>query len=176
MSYLPSHFSSMSLFSSDYFSLFYCYYTFKQMYQTKQSEIEFFLCQKLPTCYFPTDSQTAVNTLYSSGGTCIHATIYILFGSETCFLSLYPAGKIIMNYSVKLLYKTHLSACKPKKAVYPLDSQLYAELLHFCLAILTIWANFALLDMMKQLPPARKAEGIHSRPKSIASLKTQVGS
>lgn len=77
-----------------------------------------------------------------------------------------------MNPSVKLLYKTHLSACKPKKAVCPLDSQLYTELLHFSLPIHTTGANSALLDMMKQLPPARKAKGIYSRPNSIASLKT----
>lgn len=145
------------------------------MYQTKQSEIQCFVCQKLPICYFPTDCQTAVSTLYSSEGASIHATIYFTFGFQNCFVSLYPAGKIIKNSSVKLLYKTHLSACKPKKAACPLDSQLYAELLHFCLAILTIWANFALLDMMKQLPPARKAEEIHSRPNSIVSLRTLVG-
>ena len=176
MGYLPPHLSSTLLPSSDYFGVFYCYFPFKQMYQTNQSEIQFFLCQSLPTCYFPRDSQTAVNTLYSFGGACTRVTIYIPFGSETCFLSLYPAGKIIVNSSVKLLYKTHPSACKPKKAVCPLDSQLYAELVHFCLAILAIWANFAHLDMMKQLPPARKAEEIHSRPNIVASLKTLGGS
>lgn len=96
------------------------------MYQTKQSQIQCFASQKLPTCYFPADCQTAVSALYSSGGATIHATIYFPFGFQNCFVSLYPAAKIITNSSVKLLCKTHLSACKPKKAVCPLDSQLYA--------------------------------------------------
>lgn len=43
----------MLLLSSDYFRLFYCYYPFKQMYQTKQN-LKYSLRLKLPT-YNPTD-------------------------------------------------------------------------------------------------------------------------
>lgn len=168
MGYLLSHFSSMLLLSSDYFRLFYCYYSFKQMYQTKQN-LKYSLCQKLPTCYFPTNFLQILRQLL---------TLYILLENMYSCHHLHPFWLWhLFSFTVSCredhhesLCETastkHLSACKPKKAVCLLDSQLYTELLHFCLLIHTTGANSALLDMMKQLPPARKAKGIYSRPKT----------